>query len=473
MTRWLEPEPIEIPASLAEEVGGHRLVAETLVRRGIRTAEAARAFLDPAVYRPSRPGALPDLEAAVHRLADAIEDQEPVAIWGDFDVDGQTATALLLEGLRELGARVTYHIPSRQDGHGLDRAGLERLLVGSATGFSSSTTSAPTGLPVGLLITCDTGISAHAAVAQARALGVDVIITDHHVPDSSLPQALAVVNPHRLRPEHAMASLTGVGVAYQVLRGLDPAVAEHSLDLVALGTVADVGTLTGENRYLVQRGLETLRCTDRPGLQAVYDSASLHPAGLTEEHIGFVLGPRLNALGRLADAAHGVELLTTEDPTRARTLATEVEGLNARRQWLTRQVTEAALAQIERTPSLLRDYQALVLSHPRWPAGVIGIVASRLAERFGKPAVLISAPPDQLASGSARSVPGVNLIRALADCAEPAAGPPLFARYGGHEGAAGFSLDADRIPELRAALSRAVAAKNPRWPLTPTWSCLS
>jgi len=229
--------------------------------------------------------------------------------------------------------------------------------------------------------------------------------------------------------------------------------ANRALDLVALGTVADVATLSGDARYLVQRGLEALRHTDRPGLRAVYEAAELDPEGLSEEHIGFVLAPRLNALGRLADATDGVELLLTGDPVRARTLATEMEGLNARRQWLTKQVADAALARIEREPSLLSDYHALVLSHPTWPSGVVGIVAGRLAERLGKPAVLISAPEGEPGRGSGRSVPGVDLIACLTDCAH------LLRNYGGHAGAAGFSIEPERIPELRSALSRAVAAR--------------
>jgi single-stranded-DNA-specific exonuclease len=459
VTRWLEPEAVEIPASLAEEVGGHRLVAKTLVRRGIQTRDEARAFLDPCAYVPAPPTDLPGLDRALARLRHAIATREPVAIWGDFDADGQTATALLLESLRALGAAVSYHIPSRQQGHGLHEPSLERLIRRGATEDAGTRATEPLGDPVRLLLTCDTGITAYDAVARAHTLGTDVIITDHHVPGDRLPPALAVVNPHLLSAEHPMVPLTGVGVAYQLIRALDPSLAEASLDLVALGTVADVGVLTDDNRYLVQRGLESLQRTDRPGLQAIYQSADLHPEGITEEHIGFVLGPRLNALGRLADASHGVELLTTGDWTQARTLATEVEGLNARRQWLTRQVTEAALAQIERTPSLLSDSPVLVLSHPTWPGGVIGIVAGRLAERFGKPTALISAPPGQRARGSARSVPGVDLVRSLAECAEPANQPPLLHSYGGHRAAAGFSLDSEKIPELRAALSRAIAAQ--------------
>lgn len=437
MTHWVEPSPVAVPTDLRNVVGGHPLVAETLARRGLLAPAAAHAFLDPDVYTPAPPTDLPHLDRAVERLRRAIQQKERIAIWGDFDADGQTATALLLETLRVLGAGVAFYVPTRQEGHGLHKQSLERL---AASG-------------VRLILTCDTGIKAHAAVAHANRLDMDVVITDHHVPGEHLPPAQAAVNPHHLPPGHPMATLAGVGVAYQLAHAMNPAVADRTLDLVALGTVADVATLTGDTRYLVQRGLEALRHTDRPGLQAVYQAADLRPEGLTEEHVGFVLGPRLNALGRLADASNGVELLTTDDWTRARTLATEVEGLNSRRQWLTKQVADAALAQIERTPSLLNDYHALVLSHPTWPGGVIGIVAGRLAERFGKPAVLVTTPPGKIARGSGRSVPGINLVAALTDCAS------LLENYGGHSGAAGFSIEPERLPEFRAALSRAIAVR--------------
>jgi len=448
MTHWIDPQPIDLPAEFRQAVGGHPLVAEALARRGIRTSGAARAFLDPALYTPASPAELPDLSTAIDRLRQAVLRREPIAVWGDFDADGQTATALLVETLRGLGATVHFRVPSRTEGHGLHQQGLECLIADGAR----------------LILTCDTGVTAHTPVARANALGAEVLITDHHVPGDRLPPALAVVNPQRLPPGHPLRPLTGVGVAYQLASALDPDLAAQALDLVALGTVADVGALVDDNRYLVQRGLEALRNTARPGLQAIYHAAEIHPEGLDEQHIGFSLGPRLNALGRLADAAHGVELLLTGDPMRARILATEIEGLNAQRKWLTRQITSAALAQIEREPALLSGYRALVLSHPTWPSGVVGIVAGRLAERFGQPVVLISAPPGQTARGSGRSVPGVDLIAALADCAVPgpdAPGPrtPLFKGYGGHPGAAGFAIEPERIPELRAALSRAIDAQ--------------
>ena len=452
MSIWLDPEAIEVPSALQQAAGGPELVTQTLVRRGIRSPVEARAFLNPGFYVPSQPADLPDLAVAVERLHQAIAGGEPVAIWGDFDADGQTSTALLLETLRALGAQVTARVPTRREGHGLHPLGLEQLIADGAR----------------LILTCDTGVTAHDEVARANQLGAEVIVTDHHVLGHDLPPAVAVVNPHRLPPGHPLTHLTGVGVAYQLARALDAEIAARSLDLVALGTVADVGTLVADNRYLVQLGLEALRTTARLGLQAVYAAAKLRPGGINEEHIGFVLGPRLNALGRLADASKGVELLTTDDPVRARALASEVEGLNAKRQRHTRDVTINALAQIEGNPALLSDYHGLVLSDREWPGGIVGIVAGRLAERFGKPAVLISAPEGRIARGSGRSVPGVNLVEALEACAGPPPhdpdGEPLLKGYGGHSGAAGFGLDRERIPEFRAAFSRAVAAVTEQIP---------
>jgi len=434
-------------------------VAETLARRGIVAAAAARAFLDPAAYDLASPFDLPDMDRAVERLRRAIDRGEAVAVWGDLDADGQTATALLVERLGALGAAVRFALPTRSQGHGLQPETVQRLALEGAR----------------LIVTCDTGITAHAAAELAARSGVDLIVTDHHTPvarqaDSQspggplpeagpatgeqLPPALAVIDPWRLPPGHALGPLTGVGVAHSLAQALDPEGVPRTLDLLALGTVADVGSLTGDNRALVQRGLEALRRTPRPGLQALYRQAGVRPEGLTEEHISFVLGPRLNALGRLANAGTGVELLLTADQERAGLLADEVEALNAHRQRLTQQVMAGALAQIRQNPALVQEVAALVLSDAGWLPGITGIVAGRLAERLGKPVVLIAVPgTGEPARGSGRSVPGVDLIAALRACA------PLLQDYGGHPGAAGFSLAPEQIPELRAALSQAVAAQ--------------
>ncbi len=435
--RWAEPPSVEAPAELRAAVGGHPLLAATLARRGILTAAAARAFLHPSHYTPAPPDDLPDMEAAADRVDHAVRAGERICVWGDFDVDGQTAASVLVGALRTLGAEVTYYIPNRKhESHGVNLPALARLIDAG----------------MGLLLTCDTGIAAHEAVDFAHTRGVDVVITDHHTLPDVLPCAAAVVNPKRLAPTHPLYGMAGVGCAYKLVEALTGEEAAQHLDLVALGTVADVMPQTGDNRYMTQRGLEQLRRTERPGVQAMMERAELNSARLTEEHIGFQLAPRLNALGRLDDANKAVELLTTHDMGRARILAAELEGLNARRKQMTAQVYRAALAQVEQNPALL-EYAALVLAHPTWPAGIVGIVANRLVERYGRPAVLIAAPPGQPARGSARSVEGCDITAAIA------AQAGMLHGFGGHQAAAGLGIDADRIDDFRRALSRTLRAQ--------------
>ena len=306
-----------------------------------------------------------------------------------------------------------------------------------------------------LILTCDTGITAHEAVEYARSRGVDMLITDHHDLPESLPKAVAITNPKLLPEGHPLSTLSGSGVAYKLAEELytrfgRAGEATRHLDLATLGLVADLARLTGDARYLVQRGLEALRNTQRLGLQTIMELAELVPGNLTEEHIGFVLGPRLNALGRLADANPAVELLTTTDPVRARVLATQLEGLNTQRQLLCNQVTRAAEAQLRLDPSLLAQ-PVLVLAHPTWPGGVVGIVASRLVDRYHKPAILFSTPAGQPARGSARSVEGLNITAAIA------AQKDLLLNFGGHPMAAGLSLEAEKLDEFRRRLSTTVA----------------
>jgi single-stranded-DNA-specific exonuclease len=443
MKRWVEPLEVDVPPSLQGAVGGHLLVAQTLVRRGVQDVSAARAFLDADQYPSALPGELPGMQSTVERLESAIRAGETICVWGDFDVDGQTATTLLVSALRGLGGEVIYHIPVRaSESHGVNLPVLEGFLDQHHLHGA------------GVLLTCDTGISAHPAVAYAQERGVDVIITDHHDLPPTLPPALALVNPKLLPNGHPMSSLPGVGVAYKLAEALyarsgRAAACQDFLDLAALGIVADLARLTGEARFLLQRGLSVLRLAQRPGLRIFMELAEVNPAWLSEEHISYVLAPRLNSLGRLADANPVVEFLTTPDEGRARLLALEMEALNARRKLLSDQVFQAALGQLENEPGL-REQSGLVLSHPAWPAGVIGIVASQLVERFGKPVVLISAPPGELARGSARSVEGVNITAAIAAQAE------ILAGFGGHPMAAGLSLPAEHIPEFRRRFSQTI-----------------
>ncbi len=443
MREWTDPPEILVPDELRTAVGGHPLIAETLVRRGIVDPQAARAFLDPDLYCPALPSALPHLDRAAERLEEAVRRSEPICVWGDFDVDGQTATTLLVSTLLDLGGVVRYYIPNRQrESHGVHLPSLQRLIAEGAR----------------LILTCDTGIGAHEAVAYARSQGVDVVVTDHHDPPADLDPLLTVahaaVNPKMLPVDHPLRELPGVGVAFQLAQALyqragRPAAADGLLDLVALGIVADVATLVADTRYLLQRGLVVLRRTPRLGLQVMMEMAGINLALLSEEQIGFGLAPRLNALGRLADANVAVELLTTGDRLRARTLVADLEGLNARRKLLTEQVQRAIQEQLDREPALL-DEDVLVFSHPTWPAGVIGIVAGQLARQYDRPVLLIATPPGEPGRGSARSVPGCDIMAALVDNGE------LLLGFGGHPLAAGLSIEPAHIPQLRRGLARSV-----------------
>jgi single-stranded-DNA-specific exonuclease len=431
---------------MRETVGGHPLVAEVLVRRGFTMPAEARAFLDPNYYSPAPAVELPDMDRAVDRVWRGLAAGERIAVFGDFDVDGLTATALLVEALRSVSssfetqeaAPIHYRIPQRNQGHGIDLISLDDLLDQGTS----------------LLITCDTGVDAFDAIERAADRGCEVVVTDHHDLPNRLPSALAVVNPKRLAADHPLRELPGVGVAYKVVEhlfqraGLD-AEPKAALDLVALGIVADVATQVADVRYLLQRGLEILRETQRVGLRALLDQAELQPDGLTEGHIGYQIAPRLNALGRMGDSRQGVELLLTQDLARARILAAEMDGLNYQRRLVTSQVVEAALTQIERDPSLL-DFQALVVLGQDWHPGVLGLVAGRLAEQFKRPAVVLSVTPEGVARGSARSVAGCDIHAALMGAAD------WLVRFGGHPRAAGLTLDPSNLAAFRRALSRSL-----------------
>jgi single-stranded-DNA-specific exonuclease len=437
---WKVQGPLNVPEGVLQAAGGSRMVAQVLCRLGITAPTQARAFLDPAVYPATPASQLPGLEAAVERLAHAIREQKQICVWGDFDVDGQTSTTILVATLRELGARVSYHIPVRgPETHGIGLPALGKVIAAGAQ----------------VILTCDTGIGAVEAVEAAHSQNVAVIITDHHELPEQLPPAEAIVSSRLVPRDHPLASLPGVGVAYKLADALyasfnRPGEACQYTDLAVLGIVADLAELRGDARYLAMLGLERLRQNQRVGLQQLLQLAELEAARITEEHIGFVIGPRLNALGRLADSNPAVELLTTADPVRARIIAQQLEALNARRKMLTDQVYQAAMDQIERNSSLL-DHPALVLGHPAWPAGVVGIVASRLVERFERPVILLVTPPGEMAHGSARSVAGCDITAAIASQAH------LLEGFGGHPMAAGLSLDPARLPEFQRGLDRAVA----------------
>lgn len=444
MRTWIEREDVPVPAEMQAALGGHPLVLQTLVRRGLTDLASARAFLNPEYYSPTAASELPDLEKAAQLLMNALQGGKKICVWGDFDVDGQTSTTLLVSTLRELGGEVSFHIPVRdRESHGVNLPELEKIIDSGAE----------------LILTCDTGITAHQAAAYARQRGVEMLITDHHDLPPELPEASAVVNPKRLPSQHPLATLPGVGVAYKLAEELcrrfgREKECERHLDLLALGVIADVAYQQGDVRYLLQLGLEALRHTPRLGLLKMMELAGVNPKSLTEEHIGFLLGPRLNALGRLADPNLSVEFFTTQDAARAHVLALQLEGLNEQRKLLTSQVFQAALAQIEADPTLLQT-PVIVLAHPAWPAGVLGIVASRLVDHYAKPAILISVPPGETGRGSARSVEGIDISAAIA------AQSHLLASFGGHPMAAGLAFSpgpdvTERVTQFRRALAKTI-----------------
>jgi len=457
---WFDKPVAAVPDELLELVGGRSFLAQALVRRGLIELPKARAFLDPDLYRPTPGVELPGMQEAVDRLQLTIANDELICVWGDFDVDGQTATSLLYSALLELGARVFYHIPVRsRESHGVNLDVLEQIFDPQKIDQDDPRWPKGSWPAPDLVLTCDTGVSSNEAVSFAREKGVDVLVTDHHDLPEVLPEAVAIVNPKLCPNNHPLRDLPGVGVAFKLIEALYEqlgVIADTSqyLDLVALGIVADVAEQKQDTRYLLQIGFGVLRKAQRTGLRTILEIADVDPAHLSEEHIGFVIGPRLNALGRLSDANLAVELLTTDDPARALTLGYELEKLNSQRQFLTSQVFQAALAQIEASPSLL-EYPAIVLSHDAWPAGVIGIVAGKLAERFRQPAILIAITEGGLGRGSARSVEGIDISAAISTCKE------LLEGYGGHPMAAGLSVRAEIVDEFRIALSAAIMEMGP------------
>ena len=436
---WQFTDPPSPSASLREAVGGHPLVTCLLAQRGIVDPARARAFLDPALYSPASPYALPGMTEAEGLLRETIAQGGRIRIWGDLDADGHTATAVLQEALAAAGADVDYALPSPQEGHGLHRRAVEEALQDE----------------IALLITCDTGIGDGDMVQVGVEAGLVVIVTDHHDLPEALPPAQAVVNPKMLQADHPLYALSGVGVAYMVAQALLPG-AEHEarleamLDLVALGLVADRASQVDDVRYLIQRGLAVMRRGQRMGIAALAQVAGFDLAHASEHEIGYYLAPRLNAAGRLADSESVVQLLLTENSTEAERWAGRIEALHQDR----RARVEAALAQAEalwaRDPERTTA-PAIILESESWESGVLGVVASRLVARHDRPAILIAHRPGLPSTASARSVEGVDIHEAIA------AGRQFLLREGGHPMAAGFSIERELVPAMRSALKSHLA----------------
>lgn len=417
-------------------------VCRLLASRGYDTPEAAKRFLRPRLEHVEAPARLHDATRAVARMADAVRRQEVILVHGDYDVDGMSSTALLTRVLRGLGAqRVVPFVPNRlTDGYDLGAAGVAAARDAGAT----------------LVVTCDCGTSALAPVRELMQAGVDVIVTDHHLPGAMLPEAYAVCNPRHPNCASADKDLAAVGVAYKLslalceALGASPALAHRQLDLVALATIADVAPLRGENRVLVRYGLKLLAETTHPGLRALIRSSGLEGKPLTAGRVGFVLAPRLNAAGRIADAKLGLKLLLAEREDEANVIARELEELNRARQELDRAVLDQAMRQVEHPG--MRDRYAYVLHHEGWHAGVIGIVASRIVEATARPAVLV-AVEQGIGKGSGRSISAFDLHGALGACA------PFFQRFGGHRAAAGLTMDAKHIPAFTERFDEVARAR--------------
>jgi single-stranded-DNA-specific exonuclease len=422
MMHWsLRPEPDVVPAGEWPP-----LIGRLLAQRGVRTAAEALAFFDAEAPAPL---ALPDLDIAVSRLARACRDGETVAVFGDFDVDGVTAAALLTEGLESLGARPIPYLPHRvNEGYGLNTAAIESLH----------------GLGATLLVTADCGTSSIEEVAFARGRGMDVVVVDHHTVPPLLPGASAIVNPKR--DEASTGEPAACGVAYYVLLALHEALGRPPdeppmLELVALATVCDLVPLVEDNRRLVREGLSALADTKRPGLRALFDVSGSDAKQVDAEAIAFSLGPRLNAAGRLAHARLAFDLLVCRDNDRARELADELNALNRERQ----QATQDAVALAEEMAAEEGDVPLLMIGRPGFHPGIVGLVASRLAESLNRPAVVYQ-QGERASRASARSIEAFDMAAALRTCEE------LFERHGGHAMAAGFTAKNEHLPAIKERL---------------------
>ncbi|MCI0571946.1 MAG: single-stranded-DNA-specific exonuclease RecJ [Myxococcaceae bacterium] len=446
--RWVLPEVTdEHAAALAAALGLHPLVGRVLTQRGLGTPEAASAFLRDRLADLPDPSLLKGMREAVARLGRALRERESITLYGDYDVDGVCSTALLSLFLEELGGQVSTYIPHRlEEGYGLNLAAIERLAAGGTK----------------VLVTLDCGITSHAEVARAQALGMDVVVVDHHTVPATLPPAVAVLNPHQPGCAYPTRHLCAAGVAFNLCMALrkqlrdDGAFATRPepnlralMDLVALATVADVVPLTGANRVLVRHGLEELGRAKRPGVRALKEVAGLAPEeSVSSGQVGFRLGPRINAAGRLDDASTGLRLLRSRSLDEARPLARELDGANAVRQGIEQQILQGALAQAAGRP----DAKGLVLHAEGWHPGVIGIVAARVVERYHRPTVVIGVK-DGVGKGSARSIEAFHLFDALSSCAGH------LQKFGGHKHAAGLTIAAEQLAAFASAFERVASER--------------
>ena len=436
---WSEAKYHQVLAAQQKE---NALLAGVLTARGITDPAEALTLLA-GEEELSDPSLLTDMDKACERIWQAIDNGETIVVFGDYDVDGVTATALLYQHLKGMGATVKCMLPSREgDGYGLSRNTIQTI---HDKGYQ-------------LIVTVDNGISAVAEADFAAELGIDLIITDHHLPPETLPKAIAVVDPRREDDTSPFKGLCGAGVAFKLCAALDGCPPEEMLDycgdLAAVGTVADVMPLTGENRTLVKYGLHLLQQTDRPGLEALLEAVGLAGRPVTAENVSYAIAPRINAAGRMDSAVTALQLVLCEDPDRAEELANKLNEINTKRQETELQIFKAAQELLEQQPERLED-RVILLWGRDWHPGVIGIVASRLVERTGRPVIVVTVDEHGECKGSGRSVPGFNLHACIGSCAD------LLIRYGGHAMAAGLSVREENLPELRRRLNEWAARECP------------
>ncbi len=438
--RWVvRRQDTQQVAALAGVLGVSPTIAALLISRGCPDEFSARSFLQPSYNQLHDPYLMLGMGQAVSRLLLAIERSEPILVYGDYDVDGTTGTAVLLRALNLLGARTGFHVPHRfTEGYGIQQAALQRAVV---EGYK-------------LVISVDCGIRAHEPLYWARDNGLDVIITDHHLPDEGegVPPAYAVLNPNQSGCNYPDKNLAGVGVAFKLVDALFRKQGRESqvnafLKIVAIGTVADVAKLTGENRTIVALGLKDLPRATNPGLRALMEVAGCGDgASMTAYDLGFRIGPRINAAGRMDAARAVVELFSTKDTEEARRLAKHLDTQNQERKEVQQQIVELAIAELESAEREPAHSYVAVIAGEGWHRGVIGIAASKISERINRPCVVLSIDGD-VAHGSARSIEPYHLLNGLTSCAD------LFEKFGGHSHAAGITLKPDRIAELRRRLN--------------------
>lgn len=444
-----EPDYREVD-ELSRELDLPPIIVKILMNRGIDTVDEIRGFIDPKMEDLSDPFELPDMSKAIERIVDALRENEKILVYGDYDVDGITASSLMFLVLNKLGAQVFYYLPNRLvEGYGLSEDGIAEAIKVGAT----------------LIVSVDTGVTAIEEVEYARKHGIDIVVTDHHEPGEQLPDSVAIVNPKVDRESEKGWELAGVGVAFKVAQALyrrlqqnEQDLYEH-LDLVALGTSADIVPLIHENRILTKYGIRQIVRTTKPGLKKLVFVSGLLGKEISTGQVVFVLAPRINAIGRLGDAEKAIKLLTTRDEQAAGEIARFLDEENRRRKAIDEKTLKEALSLIEQDVDLEND-RAIVLESSGWHQGVIGIVASRLVERYYLPTVLISID-DNVGKGSARSIPAFHMYEALKECGD------VLMRYGGHKYAAGLSISPENIPEFRRRLKGIAAEQLTPDDLTP------